>query len=454
MVGSASVTRRQFLVLIVPLMAVLLGFLVLLLVERENGVGDTPWDPDLATYVRTSMADEFVWGVPKGRKGWEAYFNALNAWVTTFDPYGAVIAPWDVEASQEQSSGQYGGIGIRIRPPSDLELGKPLERVEVVGVKPGGPADRAGVHIGDWIIGVDGKRVSDICPTGDDTALKNAVRGEKGSKVLLRLRAPDGVERETAPVRAKIDTGSVFGVRLVDPDRGIGYIRIAAFQAGTSRDFRAACAKLHKEGLEALILDLRHDGGGLLDQAVEVADSLLAEGVIVRQRGRSGRFSEVREATASTALSRPALGGAHRRRLGQRERDPGRRAAGPLPGGARRRAQLREVPGADDRKGVDADRRRALQAHDFGLRDPFGPPVRSHLQGGGLPGGHRAPALCPHQPEGARRLAQRVQPRGHRGLEPQTGTGSQAVRGSPAPGRDRALARGAAHAADRCGSRP
>ena len=72
---------------------------------------------------------------------------------------------------------------------------------------------------------------------------------------------------------------------------GVGYIRIDQFQASTARDFGKAFERLREDGMEALILDLRYNGGGLMDQAVEIADDFLSSGVILNQRGRSGEYT-------------------------------------------------------------------------------------------------------------------------------------------------------------------
>jgi carboxyl-terminal processing protease len=111
--------------------------------------------------------------------------------------------------------------------------------------------------------------------------------------VSLRLRAPDGAEREVRAIRAQVDQASVFGTRVLAGEGHIGYARVARFQAGTARDLRAELDKLSKEGVEALVLDLRGNLGGLLDQAVGIANLFLDGGVIAKQRGRMDQFDQV-----------------------------------------------------------------------------------------------------------------------------------------------------------------
>jgi carboxyl-terminal processing protease len=305
------VTRRQFLALIVPLLVVLIGFVVLVALERSGRPGAPAWDSAFFRHVRERMADDFVWGMGDDRRGWEAYFRALNAWVQTYDRFAEVVPPWLVEQAREDSSGQYMGIGIRIEPPDGL----PVERIRIIGVKPGGPAAKAGIVVDDEIVGVGDRRVSDLWPKEpeppesepaavDLRPLQRVIRGPEGTTVELRIRDPEaGTERAVDVERAQIDTGSVFAARIVDKAPPVGYVRVGSFQASTARDLREEIEKLLEEGMRALVLDLRSNRGGLLDQAVEVADLFLDQGIIVRQRGRLREFSDQREARADGTLS-------------------------------------------------------------------------------------------------------------------------------------------------------
>jgi len=279
----------------VPLLAVITGFIVVWVLERSGVPGAPAWDADFARYVRDRMGQEYVGGTGDGRHQQEAFFRGLDAYVKTFDGYAAITPPWRLEAARELSSGRYTGIGVRIEPTSGKPA--PIESVLVTGVKPLGPAAAAGVVVGDRIVGVDGRRVSEILPEGQaepesgETHLQEAIRGVEGTPVVLRLRAPDGTERDARVVRAQVDQGSVFGARFLDRARGIGYARVAGFQASTAKDLRTELEKLAKEGLKALVLDLRGNPGGFLDQAVGIANLFLDEGVVLTQRGRMAQFN-------------------------------------------------------------------------------------------------------------------------------------------------------------------
>ncbi len=294
-------TRRQFLALMTPLLVVMLGFLVLFWLERRGRAGAAPWDEGFFQEVRQKMADEFVWGVPNGQEGWEHYFNAVNSWLGGIDPYARVTPPWEVAASREQSSGRYGGIGIR---PELIDTDEPPESVGVVGVKPDGPAATAGVRVGDRIVAVEGRSVAEIWGTGGDgaTRLADAIRGEPGSKVQLSLRNEAGAVRQAMVSRVRIDKGTVFGGKIIDPQAHVGYVRVEAFQADSARELREEIETLLETGMRALVLDLRGNTGGYLDQAVAIANLFLSDGVIVRQRGRRDEFTEVYRAQADGTL--------------------------------------------------------------------------------------------------------------------------------------------------------
>jgi len=292
-------TRRQFLLLIVPLLAVLVGFALVGYLE-ERGAGSGPWDEGLERALRNAVAREFVRGAGTERDGWNAYFEAQEAYLKYFDRNNTIVPPWNVKAAEEEASGRKVSIGVLARGVRDD--GKAIVRLEIVGVKPKGPADGAGVRVGDSILAVDGVTVKELCQDGRMDGALHAISGEENTNVRLRLAGESGAEREVAVLRAELATGSVFGGRIVDAERGIGYVRLASFHRDTGRDFREKLAELKQKGLKALVLDLRGNRGGLLDQAVSVADAFLDHGVVVRVRSRRG--TDVHEAKADDTDAR------------------------------------------------------------------------------------------------------------------------------------------------------
>jgi carboxyl-terminal processing protease len=283
------VSRRQFLALIVPLLVVLLGFVALSVTERVGSIGVPPWDEGFSYYVRRTFAREYVGGVEDDQLNEQAYFNALNAYVRTFDAYAEIVPPWQLQASREQSSGNYAGIGIRIAPWTGEG---PVESIRIVGICPGGPAELAGLRIGEDIVAVGGERLTSICPTADTTPLQFRIRGKRRTVVEITVRDQDGNERGVEVTRDEIPTGSVFGVRLVDEESAIGYVRISNFHITTAAVLKRKIQGLKKAGMKSLVLDLRFNSGGILPQAVDVTDLFIQRGVIVRVRGRDPALSQ------------------------------------------------------------------------------------------------------------------------------------------------------------------
>ncbi|MHC4954422.1 MAG: S41 family peptidase, partial [Planctomycetota bacterium] len=221
-------TRRQFVLLILPLLLVLAGFVALHLVERVGGIGSPAWDADFSDFVRRRMEREFVFGLGDEEKQEAAYFAALTEYLHLYDRYGEVIPPDAVARAREESSGQYYGIGVRQELyPQDVEL--PIEAMKVVGVKPGGPADKAGIKLDEFVVSVNGRPVSEFAggtksaEEREDalTEISAAIKGERNTTVRLGVRGVDGMEREVEVPRDAVSQGSVFGVRFLDQDAGI-----------------------------------------------------------------------------------------------------------------------------------------------------------------------------------------------------------------------------------------
>jgi len=201
-------------------------------------------------------------------------YGAINGMLKDLDPHSSFLKPEEYKELQIETKGKFGGLGIEITiRDSVLTVVSPLE---------GTPADRAGLEAGDQIIKIDDE------PT-QDMSLMEAVqkmRGPKGTKVKLTiLRKGEKKPLEFDLVRDTITIQSIRA-RILEPS--YGYIKVSSFQSGTANDLRKALEQLEKSGqpLQGLVLDLRNDPGGLLDQAVEVSDEFLDEGLIVYTGGR------------------------------------------------------------------------------------------------------------------------------------------------------------------------
>lgn len=202
-------------------------------------------------------------------------YGAIKGMLATLDPHTVFMPPEEYRDMKEDTSGRFGGIG--------LELDTSDTLLKVSGVLENTPADKAGILVGDTILSIDGEVVA----PDDLRAAVRRIKGEKGTTVVLEvLREGWEKAKEVPLVRADITVRSVSW-RLLD--EGIGYVKINSFQERTSEDLEKSLDKLDKENktpITGLVLDLRGNPGGLLDQAVRVADEFLDEGVIVTTAGR------------------------------------------------------------------------------------------------------------------------------------------------------------------------
>jgi carboxyl-terminal processing protease len=200
-------------------------------------------------------------------------YGAINGMLRELDPHSSFMKPEDYKELQIETKGKFGGLGIEITLRDGvLTVVAPLEDT---------PADKAGILAGDQIVRIDDE------PTQDMTLMEavQKMRGPKGTKVKLSIiRKGEKKPLEFELVRAEISIRSVRS-RTLEPN--YGYARISSFQSGTANDLRKALEQLEAESpLQGLVLDLRNDPGGLLDQAVEVSDEFLDEGLIVYTGGR------------------------------------------------------------------------------------------------------------------------------------------------------------------------
>ena len=201
--------------------------------------------------------------------------SAIEGMLKTLDPYSAYLTPEHYKELEIGTSGEFGGVGIEISVENDL--------LTVITPIEGSPAAKAGIKPGDLIIAIDGKSTQGFSV---DEAVKS-LRGPKGSAVKITIQSQgDKNPREVVLVRDIIYVKSVNSKLL---DGRIGYIKLSQFQEKTSEELVKAIEELEsgdRGELNGLILDLRNNPGGLLTQAVEVADEFIDEGLIVSVKGR------------------------------------------------------------------------------------------------------------------------------------------------------------------------
>jgi carboxyl-terminal processing protease len=196
------------------------------------------------------------------------------------DPNSAYLTSARLARLDESTSGNYAGLGIQI---------DSRERwITIVAPLPGTPGERAGLQTGDRIIAIDGEPTEGMQP---DEA-RRALRGEPGSRVSLTIDRPGVSEPLIFHVtRAVIHAPSVRRTSMLK--RGIGYVDVNVFSESTAVELVEAIGELRKQGMESLILDLRGNPGGLLEQGIAVADLFLDRGdTIVATVGRTASTTE------------------------------------------------------------------------------------------------------------------------------------------------------------------
>lgn len=188
------------------------------------------------------------------------------------DVYSAYMTKEEYESWKASALGEFEGIGITFSQDDNGEF-------VIINTVDGSPAQKAGLLAGDLILKVDGVEFTDLETMGA------AIRGEAGSKVDVTYQR-NGKELTVSLIRAKIITQSVQYELRKDK---IGYIKITGFEDRTSEDFTAALQDLEVKGANGLIVDLRNNGGGLVDEGVQIADELMGKGTITYLQDREGK---------------------------------------------------------------------------------------------------------------------------------------------------------------------
>src|SRR5665213_779646 len=267
---GGSMRTRAIIAITMLAFALVLGGWLLQRGLRRSGTADAR--AQLFDEVRTHIARNFVDSIPDSslyRKAAEGLVRELG------DPHSVYLTADKLRALRETISGRYAGLGIQ----TDVRDGW----ITIVAPLPGTPAERAGIQPGDRIVAIDGKSTEGW--TSDDA--RASIRGKPGSKIDLLIERPGVASRiPFTLVRDEIRIRSVRHSDMVGD--GVGYIDLTVFSDSSAEEVHGAIEKLRTQGMKTLILDLRANPGGLLEQGIEVADLFLDSGsTVVSVRGRT-----------------------------------------------------------------------------------------------------------------------------------------------------------------------
>ncbi len=258
---------------IVALLVVVLATLITTTMHRNSVAAGNDYESiELFTDVLSIVKKSYVEEVDTKK----LIYGAINGMLSSLDPHSSFMSPETYKEMKIETKGSFGGLGIEISIKEGiLTVISPIEDT---------PAYRAGIKAGDQILKIDDKYTKDLTIMD---AVKR-MRGTKGTKVTLSIMR-DGFEKpkEFPLVR---DIIQVKSVKFKTLDEGYAYVRIAQFQEKTDDDLQKALESLNESNkgkIRGLVLDLRNDPGGLLEQAVRVAEHFLDEGkLIVYTEGR------------------------------------------------------------------------------------------------------------------------------------------------------------------------
>jgi carboxyl-terminal processing protease len=245
--------------------------------------------PSVVDEVRNALALRYYRPVPHKVLELRSVHEIISA---LHDPYTAYLPPPDYRLVRQETASTYSGIGVSLLPSA--------AGLVVVSLQPG-PAQRAGIELGDTIVRIGGTTAKGM----SITSAASRILGPKGTSVRLRVLRG----RQTVPLQIRRDTirAPVVQARLLSyAGRRWGDVRLAGFRIGAAVVLGREVRRLERQGAEGFVLDLRDNPGGLLDQAVAVSSLFLDRGVVVSLVGRHEPH-EVFRAVGGTATRKPVV---------------------------------------------------------------------------------------------------------------------------------------------------
>ncbi|MDV2991410.1 MAG: Carboxy-terminal processing protease CtpB [Chroococcidiopsis sp. SAG 2025] len=226
----------------------------------------------------------------------QAYAAVRVALAKLNDPYTRFLDPKQYEALTSQTSGEVTGVGIR------MELNKQNKRLTVVETIQNSPAVKAGVKAGDKIVAIDGKPTQQM----DVQAASSLIRGKAGTPVTLKIERQGKSAFDLKLTRAKIELPTVTYTLKREGNKRVGYISLREFSAHASEQMQKAIQDLNRQNVNAFVLDLRDNPGGLLQAGVEISRMWLNKGSIVKTVDRQGASQEI-PANQTALTQRPLV---------------------------------------------------------------------------------------------------------------------------------------------------
>ena len=202
----------------------------------------------------------------------------LCSCVCSLDAYSSALTPMQVEDVFSIIDGRFIGIGV------ELKTERPTKIIRVI---PGSPAEDSGLREGDDLLVINGVSTQGL----SSAKIGSLLQGEEGEEVSLLVRKPDGKTQKLLVSRRPIVVPSVEKIHVLETEGEIGYVKISCFQKNTTQELITAINVLYRQHISCLIIDLRQNPGGLLQEAINVSDLFLPGGIIVQTRGRNGYHS-------------------------------------------------------------------------------------------------------------------------------------------------------------------
>jgi carboxyl-terminal processing protease len=261
---------------------------------RASGSGLSDYQDSLRAFTRvlTEVQQNYAEPVDVNRA---VYQGAIPGMLRVLDPHSSFFDRRQFNLLREDQRGKYYGVGMQVGPRDG--------RTVVMAPFPGSPAWKAGLRPGDVILRVDDKNTEGL----STSEVADLLKGQKGTVVKVTI-GREGYERplEFVITRDEIPRYSVDNAQLLRP--GIGYVRITGFNENTDRELRDALRQIDYKNLQGLVLDLRTNSGGLLNEGVAVADMFLDKGqLIVSHRGRASQERTYYATTGNQGVAVPLV---------------------------------------------------------------------------------------------------------------------------------------------------